>query len=224
MSEKKIQIAVADDQILFRKGLIKLLQNFSLLEVTIEAENGKQLLEKIGQSATLPDVVLLDLSMPEMNGIETTKYLHTTYPDIKILMLSVHDDDNYIVHLLACGASGYLEKNADPEEVLRAITSVVQDGIYFNKKTLHAMQHNLSHPTRKKIILDDPHHDLTLREIEVLELICQELTAAEIADRLSLSVRTIDGHRNNLLRKVGARNTAGLVKFAIMNGIITIQH
>lgn len=224
MNKDKIRIAVADDQILFRKGLINLLQSFPKLEVIIEAENGKQLLEKIRVASIRPDVVLIDLSMPEINGIEATKHLHIAHPEINVLILSVHDDESYIIHLLECGASGYLEKNSDPEEVLRAITLVMQDGVYFNKKTLNAMQRNLSHPTRKKVVLDDPNHDLTPREMEVLELICQELTASEIADKLSLSTRTIDGHRNNLLRKIGARNTAGLVKFAIVNGIVSIQH
>jgi DNA-binding NarL/FixJ family response regulator len=215
-----INIAIADDQLLFRKGMISLLKTFEDIDVVMEADNGKELLMGIKTITNKPHVVLLDLSMPELNGIETAKILHNEYPDMKVLILSVHNEERFITHLLELGANGYLFKNADPEEVLKAIHLVIDVGFYFNEVTIEAMKKRMAKKRSKLMMLDDVSLTLTQREIEVLNLICKQCTAQEIADKLCISARTVDGHRNNLLEKTGARNTAGLVIFAIKHFLI----
>ena len=213
-----IKVGLAEDQLLFRKGLIQLLKDYSQIEVTLEAENGKDLLEKLEQlDINLPQVLLMDISMPEMNGIEAFNVIRCKYPSIKVIILSVHQEDRYIVKVIEMGANGYLLKNAEPSEVVGAVNAVVERDYYFNEKIIHAIQKGL----RKKATaaLSDT---LTNREKEILELICQENTANEIAAKLFISERTVEGHRNNLLQKTGARNTAGLVIYAIRNNFFVV--
>lgn len=215
-----ITVAIADDEKLFRKGLRTLLDNSHQISVQIEAANGLELLEQLRQTTIAPDVLLLDLSMPGMSGLQAFDQVRATYHSIKILILSVHYSDHYIVTLIEKGANGYLSKNTEPEEVEKAILTVARNDFYFNEDTIRAMHKNLAGKQKRQIMTGE---GLTERELEVLQLICQELTAAEIADRLYISKRTAEGHRNSLLLKTGCRNTAGLVIYAIRHNIFRLE-
>jgi len=215
-----IKVAIADDQVLFRKGMMAIVDTFDGMAITLEADNGRTLLDALATTDLLPDVVLLDLSMPELNGVETTKLIHRDYPTLKIIILSVYGEDRFVTHLMDLGVNAYLFKNAEPLEVERAIRAVVETDFYFNEAFLSALKNRMLVKKPRRLLTDDLPATLTAREIEVLNLICKQLTAPEIAERLSVSIRTIDGHRANLLEKTNSRNTAGLVLFAIKNRLL----
>ncbi|NBA86026.1 response regulator [Emticicia sp. CRIBPO] len=215
-----IKVAITDDQVLFRRGMASIIHAFDGISIVLEADNGRILLDALQTAAELPDVVLLDLSMPELNGIETTKILHVKYPSVKIIILSVYGEDRFVTHLMELGVNAYLFKNVEPEEVERAIHTVIEKDFYFNEAFLNAMKNRLSSKRQKILLTENIASTLTSREVEVLTLICKQKTAQEIADQLFISVRTVDGHRNNILEKTGARNSAGLVLFAIKHRLI----
>ncbi|WP_435355868.1 response regulator [Emticicia sp. SJ17W-69] len=217
---KTINVAIADDQVLFRRGMVSIVNTFKNIHISIEVNNGKELLQAIEIAEIKPDVILLDLSMPELNGVETTKILHQQYPDIKIIILSVYGEDRFVTHLMELGVNAYLFKNVEPVEVEKAIWAVVDKDFYFNEAFLAAMKNRQTGKKPRLLIQDDIPSTLTQRELDVLDLICKQFTAQEIADKLFISVRTVDGHRNNLLEKTGMRNTAGLVVFSIKNNLL----
>ena len=216
MSEDTIHVAIAEDQRLFRECLVSLLNGFERISVNVEAANGKELLEKLYAVTPIPNVVLLDLTMPEMNGLDTTRQLKKRFPDIKIIILSVHSEERHIVHMVGEGVNGYLVKNSELSEVVSAVQAVNEKGFYFNESVLRAIHSGMASKHEKSY---NPNSPLTTREKEILELICKEHTTQEIAEKLFLSVRTVDGHRNNLLEKTGARNTAGLVIYALRHDL-----
>jgi DNA-binding NarL/FixJ family response regulator len=213
----KIKIAIADDYRIFREGLKVGLSADDNLEVVLEADNGEDLLK--GLQAITPDVILMDLKMPIMDGMEATKEVRKKYPVVKVLVVSMYDDDKFIIHLMENGANGYLLKNAEPDEILRSIYAVHENGYYFNDLVNKALL--------KKLILKNnfkpsfnQNVELTEREQEVLKLICQEKTAIEIAKEIFLSPRSIEGIRQRMIEKIGVRNTAGIVMFAVKNGLV----
>jgi two-component system, NarL family, response regulator DegU len=214
--KSKKKIAVVDDQCLFRQGLISLLKEYDKLDVIIEASNGKELLEKM--KVKQPDVVLLDLEMPLMDGIETTVSVKSRYPKVKIIILTMHTDDEFIIHLLEKGASGFLPKDKDIEVVVDAIYSVLEKGYYFDERISKAMVKGLV-KTKKTNPSFTAHH-LSEKEIVIVNLICKEYTNKEIADKLFISPRTVDTHRENILLKTGAKNTAGIVMYAVKNNLL----
>ncbi|HLP95329.1 MAG TPA: response regulator transcription factor [Saprospiraceae bacterium] len=216
MNEDAIYVAIAEDQRLFRECLVSLLNGFDRIKVNVEAANGKELIESLYTAAPTPQVVLLDLTMPEMNGLETTRQLKKLFPQMKIIILSVHSEERHIVHMVGEGVNGYLVKNSELTEVVHAVQAVHEKGFYFNESMLRAIHSGMAHKHEKSY---NPNSPITAREKEILELICQEHTTQEIAEKLFLSVRTVDGHRNNLLEKTGARNTAGLVIYALRNDL-----
>jgi len=213
-----IRLALADDQHLFRKGMALLLRDMADAQVVLECANGEELLA--GIKHTPVDIVLLDLQMPVLDGIETTKRIKQDFPQVKIIILSTHDEDTMIAQLMELGANGYMLKTAEPDEIDTAIRSVAQSGFYLNDAVNKAMLHGLVMKKQVKPTFNeiDP---LSERELEVLRGICQELTTAEIAEKMFVSPRTVDFHRNNLLLKTGARNAAGLVVYAMTKGIYT---
>lgn len=219
MSNPIIRVAVADDQLLFRQCLVSNINQLPSIRVVIEAQNGRELISALQSAAEKPDVILLDLSMPEMNGVETTAKIQSTFTGMKIIILSVHFEPRHIVHMIEKGINSYLSKSSTIDEVAKAIVAVHNNGFYFTEEVMKAMQ-RLEKRTSKFYV--DVLETLTRREKEVLELICKELTTHEIASRLFLSERTVEGHRNNLLLKTGARNTAGLVIFALRNGLVDL--
>lgn len=214
-----IRIAIADDQQLFREGLAALIRSQADFDLVAQGAHGRDLLDKIADLAMPPDVVLADMNMPMMNGVELNDELHRQYPAIKVVMLTVYDQERFIIKMIEAGANGYLIKNTEAEELATAIRTVHATGFYFNQASLQAMRKAFQYKNTSLKSLNNIPIELTEREKEVLELICMEMTNSEIADKLCLSARTVEGHRNNLLTKTGCRNTAGLVIFAVRNGI-----
>ena len=217
---KRIKVIIADDHALFRKGMISIIQGFESIEVVGEAGDGSELLIRIGECD--PDVVLLDLKMPEMDGMEANRLIQKQFPHVKVIVLSMYDDDKFIIHLIEMGANGYLLKNAEPEEVEEALIAVMETGFYFNNHVSRVMLKGLINKQKAKPKFDET-ADFTQREMQVLQLICKEHTNAEIATKLFLSTRTIDGYRNKLLVKTGAKNTAGIVMYAVKHGLVEAQ-
>ncbi len=214
---RTIKIAIADDHKIYRDGLKVGLAADGDLEVVLEAENGEDLINKL--EASTPDVILMDLKMPVMDGMEATKEIRKNFNSIKVLVVTMYDDDKFIIHLMENGANGYLLKNADSDEIRKSIHAVYENGYYFNDLVNRALL--------KKLVLKrdfkpsfNQNIEFTERELEVLKLICEEKTAAEIGKEIFLSPRSIEGIRTKLIEKVGVRNTAGLVMFAIKNGIV----
>lgn len=213
-----IRIALADDHSLFRKGMHRIIDDANGLEVLFDVADGEELMQRLQDEQ--PDVILMDLNMPGLNGIDATAQIHKLYPGVKILILSIYNEERFIVRMIEQGADGYLFKNAEIEEVEKAIRDVVYNGFYFNEQMMKALR---KAPAVKGAKLSfSLAVNLTQRELDVLELICKEFTAAEIAEQLYISVRTVDGHRQNLLDKTGARNTAGLVVYAVKNKLIDL--
>jgi len=212
-----IKIAIADDYKIFRDGLIVGLSADENLEVMLEADNGEDLLKALESSK--PDVILMDLKMPIMDGMEATKEVRKRYPDIKILVVTMYEDDKFIIHMMENGANGYLLKNTEPDEIRKSIYSVHENGYYFNDVVNKALLKKLVLKNNLKPSFNQ-NVELTEREMEVLKLICEEKTAAEIAKEIFLSPRSVEGIRQRLIEKVGVRNTAGLVMFAVKNNIV----
>lgn len=215
---QKIKVGIADDQVLFLRAMVNLLNSYENMEAVLQAANGTELLQLLEEGQQLPDVLLLDLRMPGMDGMEAIKKIKEKYPQVKIIALSVLTEERFIWYMIEQGASSYLLKNSEPEEVYKTIVQVHQKGQYFGPLVVEAMHKRLTQG-QKKISLTDHGIVLTRREKEILQLICQECTMKEIAQKLSLSLRTIEGHRNNLLDKTGSKNTAGLVGFAIKHNL-----
>lgn len=225
--EQKIKIGLIEDQVLFREGMKALLSFWDKTTVMFESENGFSAEDKLAALPELPDVLLVDLSLPadgdrEFSGIDVTDMVLRRFPSVKVLILSVHQDESFIAKLIEHGAHGYLVKDCDPKEVREAIESVHTKGSYINERTLRAIQGNLGKKTKLKS-LHTTNIELTRREEEVLNLICRQLTSEEIAEKLFISVKTVNGHRNNLLQKTNSRNVAGLVVFALKNGLADVE-
>lgn len=213
----KIKIAIADDYKIFREGLKVGLSADDGLHVLLEADNGEDLLKAL--ETEQPDVIIMDLKMPIMDGMEATKVVRKKYPSIKVLVVSMYEDDKFIIHLMENGANGYLLKNAEPDEIRRSIYAVYENGYYFNDLVNKALLKKLVLKNNFKPSFNQ-NIDLTEREQEVLKLICEEKTAAEIGKEIFLSPRSVEGIRQRLIEKIGVRNTAGLVMFAVKNGIV----
>jgi DNA-binding NarL/FixJ family response regulator len=213
-----IRLALADDQLLFRRGLVMLLRDMSGVQVIFECGNGEELLTGLRDNPI--DIVLLDLEMPVMNGLQTLGHLRKEYPDVKVIVLSTHNKEQFIAEAMDNGAAGYMLKSADTDEIESAIRSVQESGYYYSDRVSHVMLHSVV--TKQKVkptfLEVDP---LSERELEVLRAICQGLTNTEIAGKLFISPRTVEGHRNNMLLKTGAKNTAGLVVYAMTKGYYT---
>ncbi len=213
----RIKIAIADDYKIFREGLKVGLSSDTELQIILEADNGEELLKEMEENT--PDVILMDLKMPLMDGMEATKEVRKKYPTVKVLVVSMYDDDKFVIHLMENGANGYLLKNAEPDEIRRSIHAVHENGYYFNDLVNKALlkklvQKNNLKPSFNKNV------ELTEREMQVLKLICEEKTANEIGKEIFLSPRSVEGIRQRLIEKIGVRNTAGLVMFAIKNGVV----
>jgi len=214
---EKIKIAIADDYAIFRDGLKVGLKPDRNLQVVLEAGNGLELMDGLAKQAT--DVILMDLKMPVMDGIETTREVKKKFDTIKVLVVTMYDDPKFIIHLMENGANGYLLKNAEPEEIRRAIYSAHETGYYFNDIVNKALIKKLVIKGNIKPSFNQ-HVELTERELEVLKHICDEKTAQEIGQEVFLSPRSVEGIRMRLIEKIGVRNTAGLVLFAVKNGLI----
>lgn len=211
----KIKVFLVDDHNLFREGLKFLLSNNSFISEIHEAENGKDLLENVLK--VKPDIILMDIEMPVMNGIEATKETLKIYPKTKIIALSMYGNENFYSEMIDAGAKGFLLKNSKFEEVQKAIIDVNEGKNYFSPEILEVIIKNLNKTKSKK-----KNTDLTEREIEILYNICKGLSNREIADYLYISKRTVDKHRENVLLKTQSKNTAELVIYAIKNEIFEV--
>jgi DNA-binding NarL/FixJ family response regulator len=212
-----IRIAIADDHKLFRKGVILSLRPYTHLEFVLEAENGQELIDNLGNSGA--QVVLLDLRMPGMDGIETTKVIAQNFPNIRVLILTMYEDERFVYHLMENGANGYLLKNAEPQEIRKAIQEVMSKGYYLNQ-FVNRILLKKSHAKTKAIPDLKSEIVLTDREKDVLRNICMEHTAAEIAEKMGISSRTVEAIKDRLMERFGTKNTAGLVFFAVKNDLI----
>lgn len=213
----KIRIAIADDYAIIRDGVKVGLSRDEDLVVVLEAASGDELIAGLLQTPV--DVILLDLKMPGMDGMEATVVVRQRFPDMRILVITMYDDEKFIIHLMEKGANGYLLKHADSAEIRKAIYSVYESGYYFNDLVNKALL--------KKLVLRSPvkpsfkqHVEFSERELQVLHLICEEHTNAEIGKAIFLSPRSVEGIRQRLIEKTGVRNTAGLVIWAVRNGVV----
>jgi len=216
-----MNIAIADDEALFRKGVAMLFADFGA-SLAFEASNGVELIDQLNRADPLPDILLLDLNMPDMNGIEAAKVIQQQYPDLKFIVLSTYYSKVFIVNMIELGAAAYLAKNASPEEMEQTIKEVAAKGFYYDQRVLEVIRENMLKKTRPPF--KTPFGvTLSEREKEVLQLICEEMTTTEIAEKLFISPRTVDGHRNNLLQKLDCRNTAGLVIIAMQEQLVDVK-
>jgi DNA-binding NarL/FixJ family response regulator len=215
---KKLQIMIVEDQHIFRKGLIMLLKEISGVSIFGEASNGEEFLKMIEKQR--PDIVLMDIQMPVMNGIEATKQALDLYPSLKIVAISMFGDEEYLVSMIEAGVKGFLLKTVEEYELHKAIELVADNKNYFSDELLPVLTNSLvnrkNKPENAELELKE---ELTKREIEILSLICKGYTIKEIADQLFISQRTVDGHKANLFRKTGVDSSVKLVTFAIKNNL-----
>ncbi len=212
-----IRVAIADDHKIFRKGVILSLRPYTNIKFVQEAENGEALLNGLAESQ--PDVVLMDLRMPGKDGIEATKTISKQNPQIKVLVLSMYEDERFVFHMMENGANGYLLKNSEPQEIRRAIMDVHEKGYYLNNYVNRILLKR-SHARNKSTPSLNSEITLTDKEKDVLRFICMEFTAQEIAQKMEISARTVESIKDRLMERFGSKNTAGLVFFAVKNNLI----
>jgi len=217
VTKQKIKILVADDHPVVRRGLQSCLAKESRLKVVGEAADGDEALRKTHELA--PDVVLMDVNMPRMDGLAVTELLRKEAPDVKVLVLSMHNNQEFIFRIIQAGAHGYISKEAPPEDLLRAIESVYAGEPFFTPEIAKAALNQLVTSGGKK----EPFAQLTSREREVLALIAEGQSNKEIANRLGIGVRTIETHRERIMRRLSIHSVAGLTKFAIANGLVSLE-
>ena len=217
MLPQTINVAIADDHKIFRKGVIHSMRPYTNIRFVMEADNGDDLIQKIPEF--LPDVILCDLKMPVIDGIDATKIITKTYPNIRVIILTMYEDERFVGHLMDCGAAGYLLKSTEPSEIKRAMMDVMRTGFYLNpfvnkvliKKSYGKQKFNPS--LTSEIVLSD-------REKEALTLVCMEFTAAEIALKMNISARTVEAIKDRLMERFGVKNSVGLVFYAMKNQLI----
>jgi DNA-binding NarL/FixJ family response regulator len=217
---KEINIAIVDDQNLFRQSLALLVNFTENFKLVAECASAQAFIDTLKVFSLDIDVAIIDMDMPGMNGIELNKYLHMHYPNIKVIILTVHANEMLVTQMINAGAASYLVKNCDKDELLLTINHVYKSGFYFNADVVQALRNSSNHRSAMQDALNGLPISLTKREQQVLKLVCKELNNAEIAAQLFLSVRTVEGHRNSLINKVKCRNIAGLVLFAIKHHLL----
>ena len=215
----KITVLVAEDHTIVRKGICSLIDGKADIQVVGEAEDGREAIDKVG--TLLPDVILMDITMPHLNGLEATRQIKKTFPQMKILALTMYTNEEYILQILQAGASGYVIKQAAPAELISAIHAVYRGDSYLSpsiSKTI--IDEYLRHITPATPV---EYEKLTDREREVLQLIAEGFSSREIADKLNVSVKTVGVHRTNLMEKLEIYNVTDLVKYALRKGIISLD-
>ncbi len=214
---EEIKIGIADDHKIFRKGVILSMRQYTNIRFAFEANNGEELLQMIPEH--MPDIILCDLKMPVKDGIDATKAITKLYPQIRVIVLTMYEDDRFVGHLMDCGAAGYLLKNSEPAEVYKAINDVKRTGFYLSpfvnkiliKKNYSKQKFNPSLAT--EAVLSD-------REKEVLTLVAMEFTAAEIAAKVFISARTVEAIKDRLMERFGVKNSVGLIFYAMKNRLL----
>ena len=216
-----IKIILVDDELLFRKGISFLLEREKNLEVIFEASNGDELISFLQLNSNHPDIIIMDLKMPVINGVEATKIIRKEFPEIKIIALTSYDSKSFVANMIDVGAVSYLIKNATPQDLLSTINEVALKGFYYTDSVMKVIKEDVL--TNKKLKSNFDNNFLTKREIEVLKLICSQKSSVEIGEQLFISPRTVEGHRNSLLLKTQSKNIAGLVVYAVQNDIIIME-
>ena len=214
-----IKVAIADDHKIFRKGVILSLRQYNNIKFIFEAENGDELIHAVTDAIEKPDVILMDLKMPVKDGIETTKYINKNFPAIRVIILTMYEDERFVGHLMDSGANGYLLKSTDPTEIKKAISDVMRTGFYLNNfvnkvliKKNYAKQKFNPNLNSEAVVSE--------REKEVLNLVCMEYTAQEIAQKMDISARTVEAIKDRLMERFGVKNSVGLVFYAMKNSLI----
>ncbi|WP_353780096.1 response regulator [Winogradskyella sp. 3972H.M.0a.05] len=220
---KKINIVLADDELLFRQGLKAILSKVKQIKVLFDANDGNDLMQKLRTTEQLPDIIITDLKMPNLNGVEATKLIRKEFPNIKIIALTSYFSKPFIINMISIGAVAYLAKDSTPKLMLTTIEEVSEKGFFYDEKVMKYIHEGLLNPAEKKLKSNFDTTYFTKREKEVLELICKQLTTNEIAEALFISPRTVEGHRNNLLLKTESKNVAGLVIYAIQNKLVSLE-
>lgn len=208
MQNEQIPIAIVDDHTLFRQGVAGLLREFDELSVVFEAGNGKEMQEKLPRQE-LPKVILMDINMPVMDGCLTTAWLKTNFPDIRVLALSMYDDDDIVIKMIKCGACGYVLKESRPSDLLEAVKVVNEKGVFLNDLVSGKLMRSFN--TQDVA--------LSKKELEFIIHCCSELTYKEIADKMNVSPRTVDNYRESLFQKLNLKSRTGLVLYAIKNNL-----
>ncbi len=216
MSHNVVRIALADDHVLLRKGIAEIINGFRGYEVCAEASNGRDLIDMMERDGELPDIAILDVNMPKFGGLETCQLIQEKFPEVRVIALSMYDDEKTIIQMLKAGANGYLLKDVHPAELEAALRQVMDKGHYYSELISSIMMNNLRDGGQ------DSKDTLNEREIQFLRLAATELTYKEIAQEMELSPRTIDGYRESLFEKLQAKSRVGLVLYAIKSGIVEV--
>lgn len=213
---EKIKVGIADDHLLFRQGISELLEINEGIEIVFDAENGKVLIDKLASIPT--DVILVDLDMPVLNGGQAIEIIKVKYPDVKILALTLHDDDATIASIIGKGANGFMLKDDSIDAVTEAIFNVFEKDFYFTPRIEKVMEKIAEKALKKPI---EKGIDFSIREREILKLICHENSTREIACKLNTSIRTVEWHKQNMIEKTNTKTTAGIVFYAVKNGLVS---
>lgn len=216
------KIAIVDDHSLFAESLQGLINNFDNFTVDYIVHNGQELVDKLSYKKYHPNIILLDINMPYMNGVQTMSWLKTNHPDLDVLALSMEDDEETIIQMLRYGAKGYLLKDIHPDELQHALNEVINKGFYYTDRVSNSLINSLNLEADKTEEDEQEFVDLNEREISFLELACTEKTYREIADDMFISIKTVDGYRDALFKKFGVSNRIGLVLYAIKKNIVKI--
>jgi DNA-binding NarL/FixJ family response regulator len=218
---KPIKVLLADDEVLFRKSVSFLLQKEENIKIVFEASNGNEIIDYLETKKTHPHIILMDLKMPDLNGVEATKIIQKDYPKIKIIALTSYSTKCFIANMIKVGAVSYLVKSATPKDVIETINEVHKKGYYYDENVINII--NNGELTEDKTENNSDDVLLSDREKEILRLICFQLNSTQIAEMLEISARTVENHRLNLLVKTRSRNIAGMVVYAIQNKIINLD-
>lgn len=220
MKKEKVKIGIAEDQTLFRQGLIQILNEFENVEVVVEAENGQEFLDKIEDQSV--DIAFLDYKMPVLNGAKTAQEITKHFPKTKILFISMYNEEEFIVSAIESGANGYITKDQEVDEIELAIESIMSTGYYMNDGTSKLLIGNLLSNGNLSPTFKKGGKKLTELELTIIRLICEEYSTKEISQYLHKGIRTIEGMRSNILKKTGAKNSNGIVMYAVKKGIVEI--
>lgn len=217
----KTKLIIADDEPLFRNGISFILEREDDIEVICEVSDGTELISYLKDNAEHPDIIIMDLKMPLLNGVDATRIVTEEFPAIKIIALTSYYTKPFIANMISLGAASYLVKNTTPQQLLTTIREVAKKGYYYDEKILEVI--NDDYNVIKNVKSSFHNLDLTTREKEVIKLICMQYSTKEIADKLFINHRTVEGHRNNLMLKTESKNIAGLVVFALQHRIINLE-
>ena len=212
---KNFSVVVVDDHTLLSQAIGAMVNTFEKFTVLYTCKNGQELIEKFSVSEDIPDVVLMDINMPILNGVETTEWINENHPEVNVMALSVEDEDYTILKMLKAGAVGYLLKDTEKIILEKALIEIVENGFYHTKSVTNILMNSISGNEIKEIVFKE-------RELVFMKLACTELTYKEIADKMCLSPKTIDGYRNALFSKLNVKNRVGLVMYAVKNKIYTL--